>query len=161
MPMLDACIPEGALSPEADDKLLARLTTCCCSTQGADPANPAARSNAWVLCTAPRSTRAARPLRAPLPFRCQVPEGRVAPMNGPGRHRGDDTSRRGRRGRSRRATYRAGSGYSPPRSLTAPGAPSDVSSASPTSTSMWPDPARAHWPSNDWPSPGTATRQPP
>jgi hypothetical protein len=26
MPMLDACIPDGALSPEAEDKLLALLT---------------------------------------------------------------------------------------------------------------------------------------
>jgi phenylpyruvate tautomerase PptA (4-oxalocrotonate tautomerase family) len=33
MPMLDAYIPEGALSPEAEDKLVARLTTFCCSTR--------------------------------------------------------------------------------------------------------------------------------
>jgi hypothetical protein len=33
MPMLDAYIPEGALPPEAEDTLLARLTGLCCGTR--------------------------------------------------------------------------------------------------------------------------------
>jgi hypothetical protein len=38
MPMLDACIPEGALSPEAKDTLLARLTGLLLRHEGVDPA---------------------------------------------------------------------------------------------------------------------------
>jgi hypothetical protein len=49
MPMLDAYIPEGALSPEAEDKLLARLTDLLLQHEGVDPANPAARALAWVF----------------------------------------------------------------------------------------------------------------
>jgi len=42
MPMLDAYIPEGALPPEAEDKLLARLTGLLLQHEGVDPANQAA-----------------------------------------------------------------------------------------------------------------------
>ena len=43
MPMLDAYIPEGALSPEAEDKLLAQLTDLLLQHEGVDPTNQAAR----------------------------------------------------------------------------------------------------------------------
>jgi len=52
--MLDAYIPEGALSPEAEDKLLARLTDLLLQHEGVDPANPAARALAWVFVHRPR-----------------------------------------------------------------------------------------------------------
>lgn len=77
MPMLDACIPEGALSPEADDKLLARLTDLLLQHEGADPANPAARSNAWVFVHRPAVYAGGSPASEPhYRFVCQVPEGR-------------------------------------------------------------------------------------
>lgn len=40
--MLDAYIPEGALSAEAEDRLLARLTDLLLQHEGVDPANQAA-----------------------------------------------------------------------------------------------------------------------
>ena len=48
MPMLDVTIPEGALSEEAERRLLARLTDVLLEHEGADPNNPVARSVAWV-----------------------------------------------------------------------------------------------------------------
>jgi phenylpyruvate tautomerase PptA (4-oxalocrotonate tautomerase family) len=49
MPMLDAYIPEGALSAEAERELLAKLTDILLRNEGADPTNPAVRSIAWVF----------------------------------------------------------------------------------------------------------------
>ena len=49
MPMLDAYIPEGALSPEAEDRLMARLTDILLENEGADPDNETARSIASVF----------------------------------------------------------------------------------------------------------------
>ena len=49
MPMLDAYIPEGALSPAAEERLLAALTDLLIVNEGADPANPMVRSIAWVF----------------------------------------------------------------------------------------------------------------
>jgi phenylpyruvate tautomerase PptA (4-oxalocrotonate tautomerase family) len=49
MPMLDAFIPEGALSPDSERALLAELTDILLRNEGADPADPRARSIAWVF----------------------------------------------------------------------------------------------------------------
>jgi phenylpyruvate tautomerase PptA (4-oxalocrotonate tautomerase family) len=49
MPMLDAYIPEGALSAEAEKALMARLTDLLLEHEGADPSNETARSIAWVF----------------------------------------------------------------------------------------------------------------
>jgi phenylpyruvate tautomerase PptA (4-oxalocrotonate tautomerase family) len=49
MPMLDAYIPEGALPATAEKELLATLTDILLRHEGADPADPAARSLAWVF----------------------------------------------------------------------------------------------------------------
>jgi phenylpyruvate tautomerase PptA (4-oxalocrotonate tautomerase family) len=49
MPMLDAFIPEGALSAEAEQELLSNLTDILLRNEGADPTDPAARSIAWVF----------------------------------------------------------------------------------------------------------------
>ena len=54
MPMLDAYIPEGALSPEAEEALMARLTDLLLEHEGADPANEVARSIAWVFLHRPQ-----------------------------------------------------------------------------------------------------------
>lgn len=48
MPMLDAYIPEGALTPDAERALLVRLTDVLLEHEGADPTNPAARALAKV-----------------------------------------------------------------------------------------------------------------
>jgi len=55
MPMLDAFIPEGALSAEAEKGLLSDLTDILLRHEGADPSNPAARSIAWVFLHRPAS----------------------------------------------------------------------------------------------------------
>lgn len=47
--MLDAFIPEGALSPDAEKALLSKLTDLLLFHEGADPADPAARSIAWIF----------------------------------------------------------------------------------------------------------------
>ncbi len=47
--MPDAYIPKGALSPGAEDKLLAGLTDLLLEREGVDPANQAARELAWVF----------------------------------------------------------------------------------------------------------------
>ena len=48
MPMLDAHIPAGALSPEAEERLMARLTDALILNEGADPANEQVRPQEWI-----------------------------------------------------------------------------------------------------------------
>jgi hypothetical protein len=48
MPMLDAYIPEGALSPSAERELLAKITGLLLEHKGVDPSNDRARPLAWV-----------------------------------------------------------------------------------------------------------------
>jgi phenylpyruvate tautomerase PptA (4-oxalocrotonate tautomerase family) len=56
MPMLDVTIPEGALSGDAEHKLLAQLTDILLEHEGADPTNPVVRSIAWVFLHRPAAT---------------------------------------------------------------------------------------------------------
>ena len=49
MPMLDAFIPEGALSTAAEQALMADLTNILLRNEGADPTNSRARGLAWVF----------------------------------------------------------------------------------------------------------------
>jgi len=49
MPMLDAYIPEGALSPSAESELLATITDLLLEHEGVDPSNERARPLAWGL----------------------------------------------------------------------------------------------------------------
>jgi len=56
MPMLDAYIPEGALSPSAERELLAKLTDLLIEHEGVDPRNEMARKMAWVFVHRPRCT---------------------------------------------------------------------------------------------------------
>jgi phenylpyruvate tautomerase PptA (4-oxalocrotonate tautomerase family) len=48
MPMLDAYIPEGSLSDDAEKELVSKLTDILLRTEGADPTDPVARSIACV-----------------------------------------------------------------------------------------------------------------
>src|SRR2546421_12247891 len=76
MPMLDAYIPEGALSPEAEDRLMARLTDLLIENEGADPSNEIVRSIAWVFKHRADVFVAGAPADAPrYRFVASVPEG--------------------------------------------------------------------------------------
>src|SRR5438128_7857453 len=81
MPMLDAYIPAGALSPDAEDKLLARLTDVLIENEGADPSNPQGRSIAWLFVHRPEAVFVAgAPADAPrYRFIASVPEGQYDP----------------------------------------------------------------------------------
>ena len=77
MPMLDAYIPSGALSPAAEDSLLADLTDLLITHEGADPTNPQVRSIAWLFVHRPEAVYVAGE-RADVPhyrFIASVPEG--------------------------------------------------------------------------------------
>jgi phenylpyruvate tautomerase PptA (4-oxalocrotonate tautomerase family) len=81
MPMLDAYIPAGALTPEAEERLLADLTDILLVNEGADPTNPQVRSIAWVFVHRPQDVYVAGS-RADAPryrFVASVPEGQYDP----------------------------------------------------------------------------------
>ena len=81
MPMLDAYIPSGALSPEAEDRLLADLTDLLITHEGADPTNEQVRSIAWLFVHRPEAVYVAG-ARAAAPhyrFIASVPEGQYDP----------------------------------------------------------------------------------
>lgn len=76
MPMLDAYIPEGALTPQAERKLLGTCTDLLIEHEGADPANERVRSLAWVFVHRHEAYVAGAPAETPhYKFVCQVPEG--------------------------------------------------------------------------------------
>ena len=80
MPLLDAYIPAGALSPAAERQLLDRVTDLLLEHEGADPTNERARALAWVFVHRPEVYVAGHPARAPhYKFVCQVPEGQYNP----------------------------------------------------------------------------------
>jgi phenylpyruvate tautomerase PptA (4-oxalocrotonate tautomerase family) len=75
--MLDAYIPHGALTPAAEEQLLADLTDILITNEGADPANPQVRSIAWLFVHRPEAVFVAG-ARASTPryrFVASVPEG--------------------------------------------------------------------------------------
>jgi hypothetical protein len=76
MPMLDAYIPEGALSPSAERDLVAKVTDLLIEHEGVDPANAKARHLAWVFVHRPQVYVAGAPPKSPrYRFICHVPEG--------------------------------------------------------------------------------------
>jgi phenylpyruvate tautomerase PptA (4-oxalocrotonate tautomerase family) len=81
MPMLDAYIPEGALAPAAEERLLARLTDLLIVNEGADPTNPLVRSIAWLFVHRPQAVYVAgAPASVPhYRFIASVPEGQYDP----------------------------------------------------------------------------------
>jgi phenylpyruvate tautomerase PptA (4-oxalocrotonate tautomerase family) len=76
MPMLDAYIPERALTPEAERKLLDTCTDLLLKYEGVDPGNKRAHALAWVFVHRPEVYVAGAPAQTPhYKFVCQVPEG--------------------------------------------------------------------------------------
>lgn len=77
MPMLDAYIPTGALSPDAERKLLERLTDVLIENEGANPTSPQVRSIAWLFVHRPAEMFVAgAPADVPrYRFVASVPEG--------------------------------------------------------------------------------------
>ncbi len=81
MPLLDAYIPAGALTPDAEQQLLSTLTDLLITHEGADPTNPQVRSIAWVFLHRPEAVYVAgAPADAPrYRFVASVPEGQYDP----------------------------------------------------------------------------------
>jgi phenylpyruvate tautomerase PptA (4-oxalocrotonate tautomerase family) len=77
MPRLDAYIPAGALSEDAENTLISQLTDILLRNEGADPTNAAVRSIAWVWVHRPAKIFVAgEPATAPrYRFEPRVPEG--------------------------------------------------------------------------------------
>jgi phenylpyruvate tautomerase PptA (4-oxalocrotonate tautomerase family) len=77
MPMLDAYIPAGALSPEAEQTLMSQLTDLLLRHEGADPSDPRARQLAWVFLHRPADVYVAGEKAAEPRYRivASVPEG--------------------------------------------------------------------------------------
>ncbi|WP_435590223.1 tautomerase family protein [Nocardia sp. bgisy118] len=61
MPNIDAYIPAGALSPDAERALIATVTDIVLRHEGADPANPLVRSIAWLALHRPEMYVAGEP----------------------------------------------------------------------------------------------------
>ena len=75
MPMLDAYIPEGALTPAAERELLGKLTDLLLRHEGVDPSNEEGRRIAWVFVHRPLIYAAGAPAEEPrYRFICRVPE---------------------------------------------------------------------------------------
>jgi phenylpyruvate tautomerase PptA (4-oxalocrotonate tautomerase family) len=49
MPMLDLYVPEGALTPEAEEALAGRITEILIRHEGFDPGDPVTRSVSWLF----------------------------------------------------------------------------------------------------------------
>jgi phenylpyruvate tautomerase PptA (4-oxalocrotonate tautomerase family) len=81
MPMLDAYIPEGALTEEAEADLVSKLTDILLRNEGADPSNPAVRAIAWVFLHRPATVFVAgSPATEPrYKIVATVPEGQFDP----------------------------------------------------------------------------------
>jgi phenylpyruvate tautomerase PptA (4-oxalocrotonate tautomerase family) len=81
VPMLDAFIPEGALSAEAESELLSNLTDILLRNEGADPDDATARSIAWVFLHRPAQLFVAGEPAAEPRYRviASVPEGQFDP----------------------------------------------------------------------------------
>src|SRR5262245_11884344 len=76
MPMLDAYIPNGALSPDAERGLVAKITDLLLEHEGVDPSNKRARTLAWVFVNRTEVYVAGATPKSPrYRFICQVPEG--------------------------------------------------------------------------------------
>jgi len=77
MPQLDAYIPAGALTPQAEADLMAKVTDLLIHHEGADPTNETVRSIAWVFVHRPETVYVGgMPAAAPrYRFIASVPEG--------------------------------------------------------------------------------------
>lgn len=79
MPKLDAYIPEGALSPEAEKTLMKQLTDILLEEEGADSSNAMARAIAWVTVHRPalQLVGGEVPKRPRYQVEVRVPEGQL------------------------------------------------------------------------------------
>ncbi len=76
MPMLDAYIPDRALTPSAERTLLGKLTDLLIEHEGVDPSNQTVRDMTWISVHRPETYVAGAPPKSPrYRFICQVPEG--------------------------------------------------------------------------------------
>jgi phenylpyruvate tautomerase PptA (4-oxalocrotonate tautomerase family) len=76
LPFLDAYIPEGALTPDAERELVATITDLLIEHEGVDLANENGQKLAWVFVHRPQVYVAGARTRSPrYRFICQVPEG--------------------------------------------------------------------------------------
>src|SRR5260370_16720296 len=76
MPVCDAYISEGALSPSVERELLGRITDLLLEHEGVDPANERARMLAWVFVHRHEMYVAGAPAKPPrYRFVCQLPKG--------------------------------------------------------------------------------------
>jgi phenylpyruvate tautomerase PptA (4-oxalocrotonate tautomerase family) len=76
MPICDAYISEGALSPCAERELLTKITDLLLEHEGVDPTNKRARMLAWIFVHRHEMYVAGAPAKQPrYRFICQVPEG--------------------------------------------------------------------------------------
>ena len=98
MPQLDAYIPAGALSPDAERDLIAKVTDLLIRHEGADPTNETVRSIAWVFVHRPETVYVGgAPAAAPrYRFVASVPEGQF------NEERRQAMTERDHRGRARR-----------------------------------------------------------
>ena len=77
MPMIDTFIPDGALAPEAEARLMRELTEILIRHEGLDPQDERVRNVTWIFVHRPASVyRAGVPAGAPI-YRITptVPEG--------------------------------------------------------------------------------------
>lgn len=81
MPQLDAYIPAGALTPDAERDLLVQVTDLLIRHEGADPENEFVRSIAWVFLHRPEAVYVGgKPAAVPrYRFVASVPEGQFTP----------------------------------------------------------------------------------
>ncbi|NUW46329.1 Tautomerase enzyme [Nonomuraea rhodomycinica] len=79
MPMLDVYIPQGALAPDAEAKLIDRITGILITHEGFDPDDPATRAASWVFLHRPEAVYVAGvPADAPrYKVVASVPEGQL------------------------------------------------------------------------------------
>ena len=77
MPQLDAYIPAGAITPDAERDLMAKLTDLLIRHEGADPTNETVRSIAWLFVHRAHTVYVAgKPADVPrYRFVASVPEG--------------------------------------------------------------------------------------
>jgi phenylpyruvate tautomerase PptA (4-oxalocrotonate tautomerase family) len=79
MPMIDACIPEGALTPDAEMALMTKLTDILLTAEGLDPTSPVARSVSLIFLGRPVTVFVGGTPAAEPRYRitCSVPEGQL------------------------------------------------------------------------------------
>ena len=66
MPMIDAFVPDGALTAASESRLMAELTEILIRHEGLDPTNDRIRDVTWIFVHRPTVYRAGVPAAAPI-----------------------------------------------------------------------------------------------